>query len=115
MIRPLLRAALPLLAIAAFAGCSEEAVERDTAGDARTAAGEVRGGTISDAMLPLDSLQSQSPPLEADPVAGSDGGSAADGAPAGTQSGEETDPDAAIDALASDMADGADGASAADD
>lgn len=32
-------------------------------GDDRTAAGEVRGGTISDEMLPLDQLKSQSPPL----------------------------------------------------
>lgn len=45
-----------------LAACGEEAVERGD-DDARTAVGEVRGGTISDAMLPLDTVQSQSPPL----------------------------------------------------
>ena len=45
-----------------LSGCGEEAVERGD-DDARTAVGEVRGGTISDAMLPLDTVQSQSPQL----------------------------------------------------
>ncbi len=45
-----------------LSACGEEAVERSD-DDARTAVGEVRGGTISDAMLPLDTVQSQSPPL----------------------------------------------------
>ena len=35
-----------------------------TQDDDATARGEVLGGTISDDMLPLDTLQSQSPPLE---------------------------------------------------
>ena len=38
---------------------------RGDAGDDRTAEGEVRGGTISDDMLPLDTVRSQSPPLRA--------------------------------------------------
>ena len=35
----------------------------DGAADGRTAEGEVLGGTISDEMLPLDTVRSQSPPL----------------------------------------------------
>ena len=49
-----------------LAACSEEAPEPEAtqaAGDNRTAKGEVLGGTISDEMLPLDTVQSQSPPL----------------------------------------------------
>ncbi len=41
--------------------CGENAPER--ADDAREAEGEVLGGSISDDMLPLDQLQSQSPPI----------------------------------------------------
>ena len=40
--------------------CGDDAKRGDN--DDRTAAGEVRGGTISDEMLPLDQLKSQSPP-----------------------------------------------------
>ena len=60
-----MKATLGLLACSALAlgACGDDAVERGAEGDARTAAGEVRGGTISDAMLPLDTVQSQSPPL----------------------------------------------------
>jgi hypothetical protein len=42
-------------------GSEEKAGPSD---DARTADGEVLGGTISDDMLPLDQLESQSPALE---------------------------------------------------
>ena len=51
------------LAALLLAACGDEAVEHDASGDDRTAAGEVRGGTISDAMLPLDTVRSQNPPL----------------------------------------------------
>jgi hypothetical protein len=37
--------------------------QEDTGPERKTAAGEVLGGSISDAMLPLDTVQSQSPPL----------------------------------------------------
>lgn len=50
--------ALALLAL--LAACGEKA---DTGPERKTAAGEVLGGSISDAMLPLDTVQSQSPPL----------------------------------------------------
>ena len=65
MIKPIsiLTAATTTLLLAA---CSEEAAEPEptqAAGDNRTAKGEVLGGTISDEMLPLDTVQSQSPSL----------------------------------------------------
>ena len=50
---------LPLLA--ALAGCG--GAEQGAEGERRTAVGEVLGGTISDDMLPLDTVTSQSPLL----------------------------------------------------
>lgn len=51
--------ALPLLI--AIAGCGDKNAGNDS--ERKTAAGEVLGGTISDDMLPLDAVTSQSPPL----------------------------------------------------
>lgn len=51
--------ALPLLAALAACGGADKGAE----GERRSAAGEVLGGTISDDMLPLDTVTSQSPPL----------------------------------------------------
>ena len=63
---------LPLLTL--LAACDNGG---DAAGPERkTAAGEVLGGSISDAMLPLDTVQSQSPPLR-ETAAGDDDGDAA--------------------------------------
>ena len=45
----------------ALAACGEQAPERGD--DAREAEGEVLGGSISDDMLPLDQVQSQSPQI----------------------------------------------------
>ena len=47
----------------ALVGCSDEPAERIDDGD-QQAKGEILGGTISDAMLPIESVTSQSPPLE---------------------------------------------------
>ncbi len=55
---------LPMLAL--LAACSGGNAPREEGG-AGEAEGEVLGGSISDDMLPLDSLQSQSPPLKAAP------------------------------------------------
>ena len=52
-----------LAALSACGGAKGDGPER------KTAAGEVLGGSISDAMLPLDTVQSQSPPL---PASGTD-------------------------------------------
>lgn len=54
---------LAVVPFALLAACGEEA----PADDSRSASGEVLEGTISDAMLPLDRVQSE-PPLE-DPEA----------------------------------------------
>ena len=58
------RALLLATASLTLAGCGESSVPDTTQDDDATARGEVLGGTISDDMLPLDTLQSQSPPLE---------------------------------------------------
>lgn len=56
-----------LPALALLAACGEQTPERTD--DAREAEGEVLGGTISDEMLPLDQLRSQSPILRDAPSA----------------------------------------------
>lgn len=65
----------------ALSACQDEAPLEENADEAdRAAKGEVLGGTISDDMIPLDRLRSQSPPV-ADVPAASQGGGAADQAP----------------------------------
>lgn len=56
-----IRLLAPVAALAALAGCGGET---KTETERKTAAGEVLGGTVSDAMLPLDTVRSQSPPLQ---------------------------------------------------
>lgn len=73
-----------------------------TGNDDRTAGGDVRGGEISDAMLPLDTVRSQSPSMALE------GGDAGDGS--GTPG---ADP-AIDDASNAESADDADESSAAD-
>ena len=67
-----LAALAPLALLAACNGSGEKGPER------KTAAGEVLGGSISDSMLPLDTVQSQSPPLRES--AGESGGESGDNA-----------------------------------
>lgn len=45
-----------------LASCGKDAAEVEERNADSTARGEVLGGTISDDMLPLDTVQSQSPP-----------------------------------------------------
>ena len=59
-----------LPAITLLAACGEQTPERNA--DAREAEGEVLGGTISDEMLPLDQLQSQSPTIRESSVVSTD-------------------------------------------
>ena len=55
-----------LLAISVvLAACESETAPPPAQDDGRGAKGEVLGGTISDDMLPLDTLRSQSPPQRA--------------------------------------------------
>lgn len=62
------RTALALSAALFVSACGEDdvVVEPET-GDERLASGEVLDGTITDAMIPLDQLQSQAPPLRVAP------------------------------------------------
>ena len=87
---PLLVSLLPLALLAA---CQDDAAPAEGEGDV---SGEVLEGTISDAMLPLDTVRSQPPLLNADPegeATGEDGESApaSDSAPAATATPEPTE------------------------
>ncbi|QSB44800.1 hypothetical protein EB810_00725 [Altererythrobacter sp. FM1] len=62
--------ALPLLALLAACGEKQSAASNE---ERQTAVGEILPGSISDEMLPLDEVKSQSPPLKESP---SDKGSA---------------------------------------
>ena len=58
----------PIAAALALVACSGEAEPEEAEGPGEqggSVKGEVLGGSISDAMLPLDELRSQSPPLRA--------------------------------------------------
>ena len=65
MILPRFILAATLLAVA---GCDSGDSELTSSDDA-AAKGQVQGGTVSDAMVPLDQVQSQSPPLRPAPQA----------------------------------------------
>ena len=71
----------------ALASCGDDAAEVDERNAEETARGEVLGGSISDNMLPLDSVTSQAPPRE---VEGSEAGADQDGGEDGDPS---TEPD----------------------
>jgi hypothetical protein len=67
----MMRKTIAVVALTALlAACDSGA---DDAADGRTAEGEVLGGTISDAMLPLDTVKSQSPPLRTEPAGDAEG------------------------------------------
>ncbi|MBA4164714.1 MAG: hypothetical protein C0510_08820 [Erythrobacter sp.] len=59
-----MRFRLTVMALAALLGGCKADATRDGS-DRRGAEGEVLGGTISDAMIPLEKIQSQSPALRA--------------------------------------------------
>lgn len=65
-----------------LAACNgEQSPEAQPSADAM-AEGEVLGGTVSDGMLPLDTLKSQSPPLKTAPEEGGGSADRSDPAPA---------------------------------
>jgi len=63
--------ALPALALILCA-CSEDAPAQADSSETAGPQGEVRGGTISDAMLPTAEVKSQSPRRGGDDTAGDD-------------------------------------------
>lgn len=80
--------ALALVSASLLAACGNEAddVSVDEGGSVE---GEVLGGSISDDMIALDQLQSQSPPLEDQPAAPASGNN--DAAPASEESSPQAD------------------------
>ncbi|TNE34424.1 MAG: hypothetical protein EP350_02010, partial [Alphaproteobacteria bacterium] len=66
-----LRQLLTIASLFALTACTGSNAPREEGG-AGEAEGEVLGGSISDEMLPLDALKSQSPPLKASPSAAGD-------------------------------------------
>jgi hypothetical protein len=89
----------PLVPLALLAACGDEPAED---GDGRSASGEVLEGTISDAMLPLDQVQSEPPllaPEQAPAARDASGPGAAGGADeAGDEEAETADEPAASEA-----------------
>ncbi len=79
----------------ALSACGDEAAPVDqTVAQGGKAAGEVLGGTISDDMLPLDTLRSQAPPAKIAPEEGGTAGddtAGDDGAEAGSDNTEDSD------------------------
>ena len=63
----MIRTLMPLLALSLLAACGNDPVDGGNKGDQRAAEGDVLKGSISDEMLPVDSLQSVSPPMKVAP------------------------------------------------
>ena len=93
----MIRYLLPVAALGLLAACGDDPAPSPD-DDARTASGEILEGTISDAMLPLETLKSQPPLVESSPdatgenatgeAADEEGGDAGD-EPGDGESGEE--------------------------
>jgi hypothetical protein len=88
-----LRASITLPLIVLLAACGGSGAQREEGG-AGEAEGEVLGGSISDEMLPLDAVKSQSPPLKVSPTAPDDTEEASEEGdlPEATEAGEAAAP-----------------------
>lgn len=86
------RSAVILPAILVLAACGSD--PSPSADGANTVSGEVLEGSISDAMLPLDTVQSQSPPLEKAPADPADASASPAEELADTPEAEEPAPEA---------------------
>ncbi|UIP06662.1 hypothetical protein LY632_13395 [Erythrobacter sp. SDW2] len=82
----MLRPVSVLAATLALAACGSD--KAPVAAEGANAQGEILGGTISDAMLPLDELESESPPMKA---AAGEGGAASNGTAKDDSADEATD------------------------
>ena len=83
---------------ACLAACESESAPPPVEDDGRaTAEGEVLGGTISDDMLPLDTLRSQSPPQGSGSGSGS-GDSSAEGSTVEIETDAASEPEEAVEA-----------------
>lgn len=89
----MMRKTIVAVALVALLAACDSGTEETS--DGRTAEGEVLGGTISDAMLPLDTVQSQSPPLRTEPTGEEAGAEAVADGDAAAEPAEEADDDAA--------------------
>lgn len=70
-----MRVTMTLIPLAlALVACGDDPVEPAADDGTETAEGEVLGGTISDEMIQLDDVRSQSPPLNDTPPAEDEGG-----------------------------------------
>ncbi|WP_394730789.1 hypothetical protein [Altererythrobacter sp. GH1-8] len=81
-----------LFLLLGLAACSDDPQQRSEDGDLE-AKGEILGGTISDDMLPLESVASQSPPMEGEEerlAALGDEGAEETGADETSEEGDET-------------------------
>ena len=96
--RPLAKFAALVTAGAFLAACESESAPPPVEDDGRaTAEGEVLGGTISDEMLPLDTLRSQSPPQGSGSGSGS-GDSSAEGSTVEIETDAASEPEEAVEA-----------------
>ena len=94
--RPLAKFAALVTAGAFLAACESESAPPPVEDDGRaTAEGEVLGGTISDEMLPLDTLRSQSPPQGS---GSGSGGSSAEGSTVEIETDAASEPEEAAEA-----------------
>lgn len=89
-----------MVAGACLAACESESAPPPVEDDGRaTAEGEVLGGTISDDMLPLDTLRSQSPPQGSGSGSGSGSGdSSAEGSTVEIETDAASEPEEAVEA-----------------
>lgn len=81
----------PFAPLALLAACGDEPADD---GDGRSASGEVLEGTISDAMLPLDQLQSEPPLLQPERAPAAGGEAAGEPGEAGDAADESAEAEA---------------------
>lgn len=89
------RSAVLIPTLLLLSACGSQSGAGSDKQSAPTASGQVLPGTISDAMLPLDTVTSQSPPLKDTPAVKPQGPGAADSAAAAVDAAQPVVPEAA--------------------